>query len=71
MVFSEVLPQFICQNLLTVQKTAWENSVPLEILGSQENRLDVGKRFVLLKFDLQKSQVRELGRTANYSIFRS
>ena len=42
--------------------------VPLKIFGSQENRLDVGKRFVLLRFDLQKSRVRELGHTANYNL---
>ena len=40
-----------------------ENSVPLEIFGSRENRLDVGKRFVLLQSDLQKSQAHEVGRT--------
>ena len=51
-----------------MEKTVWENSVPLEIFGSQENRLDVGKRFVLLRFDLQKSRVHELGRTANYNL---
>ena len=51
-----------------MEKTVWENSVPLEISGSQENRLDVGKRFVLLQFDLQKSRARELGRTANYNL---
>ena len=32
------------------------------------NRLDVGKRFVLLRFDLQKLQARELGRTDNYNL---
>ena len=51
-----------------MQKTVWENSVPLEIFGSRENRLDVGKRFVLLRSDLQKSRARELGRTADYNL---
>ena len=51
-----------------MEKTVWENSVPLEIFGSQENRLDVGKRFVLLRFDLQMSRAREVGRTANYNL---
>ena len=46
-------------------KTVRENSVSLEIFVSQENRLDVGKRVVLLRFDLHKSRARELGRTAN------
>ena len=50
-----------------MEKTVWGNSVPPEIFGSQENRLDVGKRSVLLRFDLQKSRARELGRTANYN----
>ena len=49
-------------------KTVRENSVSLKIFGSQENRLDVGKRFVLLRFDLKKSQARELGRTANNNL---
>ena len=49
-------------------KTVRENSVSLEIFGGQENRLDVGKRFVLLQSDLQKSRARELGRTANYNL---
>ena len=44
------------------------NSVPLEIFGSQDNRLDRGKRFVLLRFDLKKSRAHELGRTANYNL---
>ena len=51
-----------------MQKTVWENSVPLEIFGSQENRLEVGKKFVLLRYNLQKSQARELCRTANYNL---
>ena len=51
-----------------MEKTVWENSFPLEISGSRENRLDVGKRFVLLRFDLQKSRARKLGRTANYNL---
>ena len=51
-----------------MEKTVWENSVPLEIFGSRENRLDVEKRFVLLQFDLQKSRARELGCTANYNL---
>ena len=50
-----------------MEKTVWENSVPLEIFGSRENRLDVGKRFVLLRSDLHKSRAREIGRTANYN----
>ena len=51
-----------------MEKTVWENPVPLEIFRSRENRLDVGKRFVLLRFDLQKLRERELGRTANYNL---
>ena len=49
-------------------KTVRENSVSLEIFRSRGNRLDVGKRFVFLRFDLQKSRARELGRTANYNL---
>ena len=51
-----------------MQKTVWENSVPLEIFGSRENCLDVGKRFVLLRSDLQKMRACERGRTANYNL---
>ena len=50
-----------------MQKTVWENSVSLEIFGSQENRLDVEKRFVLMRSELKKSQARDFGRTANYN----
>ena len=49
-------------------KTVRENSVPLEIFGSRENYLDVGKLFVLLRSDLQKSRARELGLTDNYNL---
>ena len=49
-------------------KTVRENSVSLEIFGGQENCLDVGKRFVLLWFDLQKSRAHKLGRIANYNL---
>ena len=49
-------------------KTVRENSVSLEIFGGQENRLDIGKRFLLLGFDLQKSRAHELGRIANYNL---
>ena len=51
-----------------MEKTVWENSVPLDIFRSRENRLDVGKRFVLLRFDLKKSRASELGRTGNYNL---
>ena len=40
-------------------------------IQKSENRLDVGKRSVLLRSDLQNLRARELGRTANYNLQRS